>query len=175
MHHCSLIYTTIITTCVSSAAGLQCFTFNQPKIHHLDHVCIQTYLCLFLMLTWEYWPRWYPDGRSSDTQSPAGCCRHSAWSSPSVLGHRQQPPPPAVSPPEAPNLVGDKESLSKRDSNIASTPANPTISHPVSILTPTVAYKQVLWELWCNTSLFWSQFAFINMKRLSCFALALTH
>lgn len=88
--------------------------------------------CVFSEPTWVYWPRLYPGDRSSGTLSPAGCCRNSAWSSVCVTACCRQPPPPAVSPLEGPNLVGDAEALSHWNQNISSRESregNPTVSH----------------------------------------------
>lgn len=87
--------------------------------------------CVFSYSTWVYWPRLYPGGRSSGTPSPTGRCRHSAWSSLCAPWCRQQPPPPAVAPPEDPNLDGDTEALTNWNQNTASSPAKPipTVSH----------------------------------------------
>lgn len=130
------------------------------------HACVQTCLCL-LMLTWAYWPRWCPDGRSSGTQSPGGCCRHSAWSSLSVLGHCHWPPLPAVSSPEDPNLVQDKEPLSNCDPYTTSTPAKPNQL--------SVASASTLFHFYCfskhktdgdATRLLCTEFAGEDMKKL---------
>lgn len=87
------------------------------------HVCASNPVC-FPMLTWVYWPRWYPGGRSSGIQSPASCCRHSVWSSVSLL-----PPLPGVSSPEDPNLSETRKAAQwSKIQSINSSKAKPTDS-----------------------------------------------
>lgn len=76
-------------------------------------------------LTWGYWPRLCPGGRSSDTRSPSDCCTHSAWSSLGAWGGRQQPPPPDVSPRGKSVLVGDKQTLRDRRKHLPAPSNNP--------------------------------------------------
>lgn len=124
-------------------------------------------VCL-LILTSVYWPRWCPGGRSSGTHCPAGCCRRSAWPSLAVLGHGQRLPLPAVSPPEDPDLVQDKEPLSDRDPSTASTPAKPKQLCPASAFTLALSVFQQIdtyVHICYIISLLWIVFACENMKK----------